>query len=379
MREAERERLLRLADWRPPHGVISAYFDIERGDRGGGWRVQLRDGFDRLAEPEDRDGKLALRETVKRVLERFDLQDEPPPGRAQVGFVEVARKSGTEDWSSLQISGGESVVRHAPRPLLRPLIDLLNRGRPHPVIAISAERVRGWIWDRGELQAERDWEAELGIYPGRERKGAQPRDPARGGGISSSGRDQFGQRLEQNRKRFLQDFAHQLAGDGRLLGTELLAIGEAPYLDEFAAAMPSTIRLRRLERHDVIGEDDVAIAERVGPEIQRARAEHEAELTASAIDAALATGGRGAVGPDQTSEALAEGRVEHLLLDSERGFAVDELSASVRQGLADGAALDGAELMIELALRTSADVTPVGGEVAEALREHGGAAALLRY
>jgi hypothetical protein len=41
--------------------------------------------------------------------------------------------------------------------------------------------------------------------------------------------------------------------------------------------------------------------------------------------------------------------------------------------------LDGAELMIELALRTSADVTPVGREVAEALRRHGGAAALLRY
>jgi hypothetical protein len=35
--------------------------------------------------------------------------------------------------------------------------------------------------------------------------------------------------------------------------------------------------------------------------------------------------------------------------------------------------------MIELALRTSADVTPVGGEGAETLDEHGGVAALLRY
>jgi stalled ribosome rescue protein Dom34 len=35
--------------------------------------------------------------------------------------------------------------------------------------------------------------------------------------------------------------------------------------------------------------------------------------------------------------------------------------------------------MVEQALRTSASVTPVEGEAAEVLREHGGVAALLRY
>ena len=90
MRDAERERLTRLAGWRPAHGVVSAYFGIDHGDRSGGWRVALRDGLDALAEPKDHDGKLALRETRDRIRERFDDDGEPPPGRAQVGFVEVA-------------------------------------------------------------------------------------------------------------------------------------------------------------------------------------------------------------------------------------------------------------------------------------------------
>jgi hypothetical protein len=212
MRDAERQRLERLIAWRPPQGVITTYFDIDRGDRGDGWRVQLRDGLDELQEPDDHEGKLALRETVKRVLERFDPQDQPPPGRAQVGFVEVARKRAGEDWSSLQI------------PLRKTL-----------------------------------------------------------------------------------------------------------------------------------------------------------ELVRSVIDAAMTSKGRGVVGVNETSEALVEGRVEHLLMDSDGRFSLEQLSPPARESVDDPGQLDGAELMIELALRTSADLTPVGGEAAETLSEHGGAAALLRY
>jgi hypothetical protein len=378
MRDAERDRLRKLAAWRPAHGVISAYFDIERGDRGGGWRVELRDQLAKIAEPTEHEAKLALRETLKRLQERFDPDTEPPPGRAQVGFVEVARKPATDDWSSLQIPPRETLVRHAPRPLLRPLIDLLNRGRPRAVLAISSERVRGWIWSRGRLEPESDWEEELAIYAGRERKGAAPQDPARGQAVSSSGHDQFGQRLEENRKRFLHEFARRISSEERLRDSEMIAIGEAPYLNEFAAALPASVQLRKLEGPDVIGEKDGTIAERVGPEIERGEADREAELTKAALDASMASGGRGAVGPNETSEALVEGRVEHLLLDCEPRFGLEDLSPAAREGAADGQ-LDGAELMIELALGTSAEITPVAGDVAEGLREHGGVAALLRY
>jgi hypothetical protein len=379
MRDAERRRLEQLAGWRPKNGVISAFFEIERGDRGGGWRVKLRDALDEIPAPPDHEGKLALRETVRRMLDRFDPQDEPPPGRAQVGFVEVARKPGTEDWSSLQFSPREAVVRHAPRPLLCPLIDLMSRGRPHPVFAVSSERVRGWVWNRGKLEEKAGWSAELAIYPGHERKAPAMSDPARGQATSSSGRDQFAQRLEENRRRFLRDLARNLSEDGQARDSELIAIGEAPYLDEFASALPSTIKVRMLEGPDVIGERDDAIAERVAREIERALAEHEAELAGSAIDAALASGGNGSVGPNDTSEALAEGRVGHLLIECGRRFSRDDLSPPALELVADGPGLDGPELLVELALKTGADVTPIGGQAGETLAEHGGTAALLRY
>lgn len=378
MRDAERLRLQRLAAWRPQYGVISAFFDIDHGDRRGSWRVVLKDGLSQIDEPDDHDGKLAVRETAQRLLERFDSDDETPPGRAQIGFVEVARSNGTEAWSSLQIASRRTVVRHGPRPLLLPLIDLLDRGRRRAIVAVSAERVRGWIWDQGKLEEKDHWGSELAIYPGHERKAPAMADPAHGQGTSSSGRDQFGQRLEDNRKRFLRDLAKRLGEEGQVRGTEVIAIGEAPYLDEFVSALPATVQVRKIEGPDVINEKEEALAGRVAPEIEQALTEREEELTKRAIDAAM-SGGRGAAGVNETSEALAEGRVEHLLLDSGHDFPLDDLTPPARDSVPNAEALGGTELMVELALRISAEVTPVENEAAELLQEHGGAAALLRY
>ncbi len=378
MQDSERHRLEQLVAWRPKDGVISIFFEIDPGDRSGAWRVELKDGLSALSEPGDHDGKLAVRETVDRVLERFDSED-PPPGRAHAGFIEVARKQGAEDWSSFQISSRDTVVRHGPRPLLRPLIDLINRGRAHPVLAISAERVRGWLWDRGQLEPEPAWGAELAIYPGHELKAPAMTDPARGHGTSSSGHDQFEHRLEDNRKRFLEDFARGLNEDRRVRGTEVIAIGEAHYLDEFVAGLPSTVEAWKVEGADVINDGEAAVAERVSAEVERSLNETEADLVSTVVDTAMTHGGRGAVGVNETSEALVEGRVEHLVLSFDGEISLGDLSPAARESIGDGERLDAAELMIELALRTSADVTPVTGDAGEALREHGGAAALLRY
>jgi peptide subunit release factor 1 (eRF1) len=58
---------------------------------------------------------------------------------------------------------------------------------------------------------------------------------------------------------------------------------------------------------------------------------------------------------------------------------MDDLSPRAREALDPGDGIDGAELLVELALGTSAEITVVGGEPAETLQGHGGAAALLRY
>jgi hypothetical protein len=379
MRDADRRRLEQLAAWRPEHGVISTFFEIDPGDRSGSWRLALKDGLNEIREPQEHDAKLAIRETVKRVLERFDPDDEPPTGRSQTGFVEVARKEGAEEWSSMQIESRFTLVRHGPRPVLLPMIELLRRARPRPVLAVSAERVRGWIWSEGRLEPRPEWDAELAIYAGHERKAPAMADPARGQATSSSGHDQFGQRLEENRKRFLRDLAKQVSEDARLNGSELFAIGETHYLDDFASGLPAGLDVQRVEGTDAIGEKEEAIAERVAPAIDQALARREEELTRGAIDATMASEGRGAAGVNEVSEALAEGRVEQLLLDPDQEIVIADLSPTLRESVGDGEVLGGAEMMVEQALRTSATVVPVANAAAETLREHGGAAALLRY
>jgi hypothetical protein len=70
--------------------------------------------------------------------------------------------------------------------------------------------------------------------------------------------------------------------------------------------------------------------------------------------------------------------VEQLVLDGAREYSADAL----REALGvEGARADAppAELLVEKAIRTGATVTPVEGEAAERLAEHGGVAAILRY
>ena len=93
----------------------------------------------------------------------------------------------------------------------------------------------------------------------------------------------------------------------------------------------------------------------------------------------MSSSGRGSAGVDETSEALVEGRVEHLALAPNGEISERDFNPLARESIADAEGFDGSELLIELALRTSADVTPVTAAAADALREHGGVAALLRY
>jgi hypothetical protein len=364
MRKADRDRLQQLIDWKPEHGVISSCFDVDPADRGEGWRILVKDGLGALEEPDEHDAKIAMRETVARLLERSAPGSPPPSGRAQFDFAEVARKGGSEDRWSSQLALDDSGWSLAPRPILRPLIDLLIRGSAHAVLAVSAERVRGWVWSGGLLEAEPAWEEELETaLEGRPK-----------------GRDEYARHLEELRKRFLRGVGESLRHDPRIEGTELIAIGEAPYLDELVEVLGSTVAVRRAEGTDVIEESDGQIAERVGTVVGQLLDDREADLSQRAIDGALASQGRGAIGVDETSMALVEGRVDHLLLDYQRRVSVEDLNPLARETIREAERPeDGAEVLIELALRSSAEVTSARGNGAELLREHGGVAALLRY
>src|SRR5215208_2031819 len=197
--------LRRLLDWRPPLGVISVYVSIDPADRRDHWRVDLRNRLDAIvdAEPDKHGRRPILETTAQRIISHFP-KEVPPSGRCQIGFCEVADKDGEDIWMATQMGREQSEIVDRDHPYLTPLLEMLDEGAPVGVLGVSAERVRLHEWGLGTLTEVQDWEAILFMPEWRERKAQSSPDPARVQGTSSSGRDQFDQRLDANRERFLE-------------------------------------------------------------------------------------------------------------------------------------------------------------------------------
>lgn len=365
------ETLRELLRWEPPHGVLSACVSIDPADRSEGWRIELRNQLSVLdRDGADHDAKVALNATAERILDRFPPDSPLPRGRTHVGFVEVAQRPGREEWFAVQLDGPQTTATHGPRPEVGPLIALLDDGAPRGIAIVSAERVRLLRWELGWLAELEDWEIEIFSLDWRERKSQRPGDPARVQGAASSGRDQYGQRLEHNRERFLKE-AGRLASERLQTGdAELLAFGDAEHVREFAGGGGD--RVHPCGQLNLISAPLGDLETHVGEAIVGLNRERELKL-AERIKSEAAGGSRAAVGVQETLQALAEGRVEHLLYDAGASLDADLPEGVEPNGLSPG------ERMVELALATSARITPAEGEAAEALAEVGGVAALLRY
>src|SRR4051812_27842109 len=206
LRAPDEETIRTLLDWRPDLGVISVYVAIDPADRGEPWRVELRNELDALIEAEeDTHGRQkALRATAQRIKGHFP-DEQPPSGRFHVGFCEVSEGSGREIWLAAQVHRDETEGVDRNHPYLTPLLEVLDDGAPVGIVAVSSERVRLYEWALGALSDVQDWEAILFTPDWRERKSQSSADPARVQGSSSSGHDQFDQRLNANRERFLEE------------------------------------------------------------------------------------------------------------------------------------------------------------------------------
>jgi Bacterial archaeo-eukaryotic release factor family 10 len=355
-----------LLDWRPEHGVITVCVEIDPADRSEGWLIDLRKRLKEAVEGADdaHERGRALRATGQRVLERFE-DEELPSGRLQVGFCEAAERRARDIWTSAQIGGFRTDVSYGNRPRLTPLLKLLDEGAPVGVVAVSAERVHLYEWKLGALDLVHDWEAEMYMLDWRERKAGKPSDLGHTQGAASSGRDQFDQRLEHNRARFLEETGRLSADEARnRQWRRVIAFGDPEHVREFDEGAKKGTALELAGEVDVINEERGRLIERVNSAIRAGNRRRELALIKRAEEATATPGGRGALGVIDVQRSLSEGRVEHLLFDAETEN--PELGE-----LEDG--------IVERAFRTSARITPVDGEAAEALREHGGVAALLRY
>jgi hypothetical protein len=354
MRSDAGERLLRqLNEWNPEGGVVSVYVAIDHADRSEGWRIELKD---QLAAVD--------REVADRILARFRRDTPPPAGRTQIGYVEVGGER-REIWNGFQVDRVATEVVAADRPFLAPLMRILDEGSPVGVVVVSLERVRVLDWALGEIEELDGWELEITSLDWHERK-APRRDPARGTGASASGRDQYAQRLEHNRERFLKQAGGLVVSRyGDRPWRRIVVIGEADRPRLLAAGMGTKAELVHEVRHDLIRAGIGQIEVRLTEEIEFLNRSREDALVA-VLKEAIGAEPRPALGPKEVLETLAEGRARHVIFDGTRDFERhDGVPAS--------------ELMIERALATGAQVTPVEGLAARSLVAHDGAAALLRY
>ncbi len=376
-----RDELKRLLAWRPDGGVLSVYVAIDPADRSEGWRTELKERLREVSAEQHAKQRSQLRDTIDHVLERF-AQDAPlPEGRGQVGFVQVAGRKRDEEWYSSQWPPRRVEVSYGRRPYLRPLVELLDEGGRYGVVAISAELVHLYEWENGEATQVEGWELEMTSLDWRERKAQRSADPARVHGAKAAGRDQFAQRLEANRDRFLA----QVGGlaDQALTKRgwqELLVFGDEDHWRRFESGLHSA-PARHVETVNVIHEGAGQIERRLDaliPELNRSR---ELRLVEKVKSSAYRGKERVSLGPQETLEVLAQGRVEHLVFDAERDYRGEGIEEGLlyEESRPDADGLPLTEILIERAIQTDARVTPVEGEAAAALGEHGGVAAVLRY
>jgi hypothetical protein len=352
-----------LSGWRPPLGVLSVYLGFDPADRGGAWRTELRNGLEGVLDlhaEAEHERRIALRATAKRLLERFEDGDLRPPPRGEAGFVEVAEKAGVEHWFGAGTApAADGCVEFGPEPVVAPLLDLCGRGEPRAVALLSAERVRLLRYAGGTLEELEDRDLTVTSLDWRERKAQGSNNPAQAHGISSSGRDQFDERLDHNRQRFLaecgSEIGHRLEKEGL---HELIVFGPGKDLEGFRSGFGSQAKLSVGGDADLISVPTGKLGEVVSEAVEALDEERSRAAVARVLEETKG-GSRGAAGLQETKEALVEGRADHLVFD-----------------VAIGAE---AESLIRAALASGARVTVVRGDSAAPLAEAEGVGAILRY
>jgi hypothetical protein len=355
-----------LLDWRPEYGVITVCLEVDPADRSQGWLIALRNELDSAVEAGDdgHDRGRALRATAQRVLDRFE-EEELPSGRIQIGFLEVAEKRARDTWTTAQLDGFAISASYGDRARLTPLLKVLDEGAAVGAVAISAERVHLYDWRFGALDLVHDWEAEMYIDDWRERKAQKPANRAQTQGASSSGRDQYDQRLEHNRARFLEETGRLADDEAQNRGwRRLFAFGDPEHFRELSEGIRRGTEAELAEEVDVIEEKRGRVLKRVDSAVAAENRRRELELIERAAEGARTPNGHGALGLTDVQLALNEARVEQLIFDADTQ---------------DRELADLEDEVIERALRTSAKVSPVEDVAAERVREHGGVAAILRY
>jgi hypothetical protein len=384
------DALLALARRTAPHGVLSIYVHADSGADPGLQRatIDIKNRVSELQRNIGADGPPDRAQALRDAIERFAgdierLTSQQKPGRGRALFAPLDGEGEVIGFSS-QMPFANRVVLAA-GPVIHPLLELLDEGRPAGVLLASQDEAQLLEWRLGELRALERVEPEV-IEAPHERSG-----PVGSSVSNRTGSPKREQRHARDRER-VRRFLDQVTDTASRLATEhawerVLVSGGDRLTDPLASALtlPPDIAVIRDPR-GLAQLDRAALSETVTDQLHAQHAEHEARLVHAARDAALGSGA-GALGLSEVVSALNEARVSHLIYDPEVRYegsvgedgqlrAGDEARPSAPPPAPEPRLT---ERLVERALETGARVTPVEGAAGTALAEAKGIAALLRW
>jgi hypothetical protein len=356
-------------------GVLSITVGIEPGVVGGrtsGWEIAVANDLAEIRHNRTVGRALARRseETSTRLA---DVLDPTTTGRGRALYV--ALESGASHKAAL----GKALApgaRLGPVAHVLPLLALADEGEPAGLVSASRDGISvqeselGLVRDVARIDLEPtigDWWPEM--------KGPARANPARGQHTVSQ-RDRYQRRLAAAYRHTLDEACDTLRTLARerswtrgVLAGDPRTIGALDDVLRAAGLSTATIdsNLEGLRAEDAIARLETTLATLV--------AEERARLGAEVVSAANAVCGLVPV-----LAALAEGRVDRLLIDTRRTFpGVLEAGESLALAGPGQDATDLTDVIVARALATDAVVTPLSGDAADALGGCEGIAALLRW
>jgi Bacterial archaeo-eukaryotic release factor family 10 len=330
-----------------PLGVLSVY--VDRPDQAAGRLVRavaLAGELRRLEADVAQDGRdelaAAYRECLLRIRPALAaMLDGSSAGRAL--FAPLSSEEVFEIGLGLPMGVAVALEQTA---YVRPLVAAFDEGRPAGVMVAAGAAVQLFQWQMCSVE-------ETGEY--------------RFTGTASAWRRR-GAALATR----LANEVHEIAAERRW--TRILVAGDGRLAHALAVTGAATGREVSMITRPVEGLRPRGIAAVVGSDLYDAQRQYELRLVERVVQAAVSD--RTAVlGVTGTVRALEERRVDHLLFDGERDYRWSETMAGM-----SGAwpRRDPAEALIELALHSGADITPLEGESRRPLADAGGIAAVLR-
>lgn len=378
------EILRELATAEPGRLVISVHARTDPRDPANtastpAWLIELRNGLraisERLETGDDRDSRLAFR-TVRERVER-EMAGLAPAERARSVAWFLDLDGEYSERFSLQLPLRRDRIVADSKPFVSPLVDVADRGGPTGVILVGGDLIRLVHIEQAEATEPENSTYELTLGDWRPFGGSAGGSSERGI-LTTSHEERYRARVAAQRDRLFVTAATETARRLEALGWERVVLAaEGQVAARFREVLPANLRERVIADADVnlVGEDPNVIADTVEPLIDAAWSRRARALSALAHDRAKG-GGAATLGPEETLSALAEGRVDHLLIDPDFDFS--SAPETVPSSIGGPADMLG-ERAVEAAIGTGAKVTALPTDESAALHDAGGMASLLRY